>query len=59
MIENLTAEQQEGIASILIKEKFMPGDFIVHEGDNADSYYIIQKVRFSSLSCEFENNPSF
>jgi len=54
VIENLTPEQKESIASILIKEKFNPNDFIVHEGDNADSYYIIQKVHFHLL--EFENN---
>jgi len=46
---NFSPEQKENIASILIKEKFSPGEFIVHEGDNADSYYIIQKVNIFSL----------
>jgi len=50
--KNLTPEQNESVASILIKEKFMPNDFIVHEGDNADSYYIIQKGSVCIISKE-------
>jgi CRP-like cAMP-binding protein len=40
----MTIAQKENIATILIKEVFSPGEFIVHEGDNADSYYIIKSV---------------
>jgi len=40
---NMTGNQKESIAAILIKETFSPGEFIVHEGDNADSYYILKK----------------
>lgn len=43
-LDNMTTSQKESVAAILIKETFTPGEYIVHEGDNADSYYIIKSV---------------
>lgn len=42
----MTPEQKDGIAGILIKQKFEPEDVIHHDGDPADCFYIIKKVGF-------------
>ena len=46
LIENMTPEQKDGIAGILIKQKFNPGEMIHCDGDPADCFYIIKKVKF-------------
>ncbi|CAD8139143.1 unnamed protein product [Paramecium octaurelia] len=38
----MTPQQKDKVAHSLIKTKFEPGDSIVNEGDQADSYYIIK-----------------
>ena len=43
-LENLTDQQKDGIASVLILQKFSKGQNIVCEGDPGSSYYIIKEV---------------
>ncbi|CAD8044669.1 unnamed protein product [Paramecium primaurelia] len=38
----MTPEQRDSIAHALITTKFEPGETIVNEGDQADSYYVIK-----------------
>lgn len=38
----MTAEQRDSIAHALITTKFDAGSYIVKEGDQADSYYVIK-----------------
>ena len=46
----MTPEQKDGIAGILIKQKFEPGEYIVQDGDPADSFYIIKEVHLGFFS---------
>ena len=46
--ESMTDSQKDAIASVLISQKFDKGKVIVSQGDQADSYYIIKKVKRSS-----------
>ncbi|KAM3140588.1 hypothetical protein pb186bvf_007400 [Paramecium bursaria] len=43
----MTAEQRDSIASALITTRFQPGQHIVNEGDQADSYYVIKEGEVS------------
>lgn len=45
----LTADQKDAIARNLISTKFQPGQAIVNEGDNADSFYVIKQGDVSIL----------
>lgn len=42
--QSMTNSQKDSIAHVLISQKFDKGQPIVNEGDQADSYYIIQEV---------------
>lgn len=41
--QNLTRQQKDQTAGILTEQKFLKGQFIVHENDPASSFYIIKK----------------
>lgn len=40
----MTNIQKDSIASVLLLQKFSPGENIVNEGDIAASFYIIKQV---------------
>jgi hypothetical protein len=42
----MTDGQKDSISSVLVLQKFAPGENIVNEGDIAASFYIIKKVIF-------------
>lgn len=39
----MNSEQKNSIAAALISIKFIKGEFIVNEGDSADSFYMIKE----------------
>lgn len=41
--KSMNSEQKNSIASALINIKFVKGEFIVNEGDSADSFYMIKE----------------
>ena len=41
--KSMNSEQKNSIAAALISVKFMKGEFIVNEGDAADSFYMIKE----------------
>lgn len=43
-IDNLTNEQKDAIAAVLIVQKFYKNQIIVNEGDPGSSFYIIKEV---------------
>ncbi|CAD8173016.1 unnamed protein product [Paramecium octaurelia] len=45
----MTSEQKDQIAHALITSKFAPGQAIVNEGDQADSFYVIKSGEVSVL----------
>lgn len=46
-VESLTEQQKDGIASVLILQKFDKNQNIVCEGDPGNSYYIIREVIYN------------
>lgn len=49
ILDNLTNEQKDAIAAVLIVQKFYKNQIIVNEGDPGSSFYIIKEVcRFST-----------
>lgn len=47
--QSMTENQKDAIAGVLISQKFDKDQVIVNQGDQADSYYIIKKVKHSIL----------
>ncbi|CAD8072813.1 unnamed protein product [Paramecium primaurelia] len=45
----MTSDQKDSIAHALITTKFVPGQAIVNEGDQADSFYVIKSGEVSVL----------
>lgn len=50
----MTSEQRDSIAHTVILTKFQAGDFIVNEGDTADTYYVIKSGTVSIIKGEVE-----
>ena len=46
----MTVSQRDAVAEVLINQKFVKGQTIVHEGDPASSFYIIKSVTERRLS---------
>jgi cGMP-dependent protein kinase 1 len=42
ILDSMTEEQKDAIASVLIYQKFQKGDLIVRQGDQASSFYFIK-----------------
>ena len=40
----MTEDQKNGICSVILTHKYLPGDHIVNEGDDASSFYVIKEV---------------
>ena len=50
--DSMTEEQKDSIANALILERFKDGEIIVHQGDQADSYYIIMEGKVCCVNSE-------
>lgn len=50
-VESLTEQQKDSIATVFTQQKFKKGDFIVHEGDPASSFYVIKDVSLFRNFC--------
>ncbi len=44
ILDNLTNEQKDAIAAVLIVQKYYKNQIIVNEGDPGSSFYIIKEV---------------
>jgi len=40
----MTEEQKNAICGVILAHKYAPGDYIVNEGDDASSFYVIKEV---------------
>jgi len=48
-LEQLNSTQKNAIAGVLMPQKFVKGQIIVSEGDDATSFYIIKQVGNSDI----------
>ena len=54
-LESLTEQQKDGIAEVLILQKFNKDQNVVCEGDPGSSYYIIKEVILFSIIFALKN----
>lgn len=55
LLDNLTNEQKDAIAAVLITQKYYKNQTIVNEGDPGSSFYIIKEVFLYKLSLKINS----
>ncbi|EGR27103.1 hypothetical protein IMG5_201250 [Ichthyophthirius multifiliis] len=50
--QNLTVNQKDSVAAVLMNQHYQKGEFIVHENDQASSFYLIKKGEVNAIKGE-------